>query len=167
MSEGEVTSEATEFSVESARAAARQNGLRDWVRRFLGSPGSDNAVLATELCEELGYWAGPVELPLDQLHRLAGPKGDPVLCEVDEDYWDDRVEKMDNLAERGWDPPPVIVAFRDGRFVLEDGNHRVESVRQAGRDATWAIVGFTEQGERDDFVSQQMNRQECGNSDPS
>ena len=45
-------------------------------------------------------WA--VELPLDQLHRLAGPAGHPVLCPVDDEYWDDRVEAMDKLAEDGW-----------------------------------------------------------------
>lgn len=131
-----------EFSVESARAAAEHGHLADWVGRFLSSPGSDNAVLAKQLPEELRWWAGPIELPLDQLHRLAGPPGDPVLCPVDDDYWDDRVEDMDELAEEGWEPPPVVVAYRDRQLVLEDGNHRVESVRRAGRRTTWAVVGF-------------------------
>ena len=142
------------FSVESARAAAEHGRLAEWVSRFLASPGSDNAVLANQLPEELGWWAGPVELPLDQLHRLAGPPGDPVLCPVDDDYWDDRVDDMDKLAEEGWDPPPVVVAYRDRQLVLEDGNHRVESVRRAGRRTTWAVVGFAEREEYDRFTSE-------------
>ena len=141
------------FSVESAREAAEHGHLADWVARFLASPGSDNAVLATQLPEELGWWAGPVELPLDQLHRLAGPPGDPVLCAVDDDYWDDRVGDMDKLAEEGWEPAPVIVAYRNRQLVLEDGNHRVESVRRAGRRTTWAVVGFARREEYDRFVS--------------
>jgi hypothetical protein len=68
--------------------------------------------LAEQLCADLGWWAGPVSLPLDQLHRLAGPAGDPVLCPVPEEYWDDRVEAMDELAQKGWEPAPVIVAYR-------------------------------------------------------
>lgn len=146
-------SDQPEFSVESAREAARREQLGEWVRRFLASPGSDNAVLADDLSEELGWWTGPVELPLDQLHRLAGPADHPVLCPVDDEYWDDRVDAMDKLAEDGWEPPPVVVAYRDDQFVLEDGNHRVESVRQAGRQTTWAIIGFVQREDRDRFVS--------------
>jgi hypothetical protein len=142
-----------DFSVDGARQAAQEDRLGDWVARFLASPGSDNPVLAETLSTELGWWTGPVRLPLDQLNRLAGPPGEPVLCPVDEDYWDDRVDAMDRLAERGWEPPPVIVACRDDEFYLEDGNHRVEGIRQAGRDEAWAVVGFENEGDRDRFVA--------------
>lgn len=147
-------SDEPEFSVEGARRAAEEDGLRDWVARFLASPGSDNPLLGEKLSAELAWWAGPSELPLDELNRLAGPPGDPVLCPVDEEYWDERVEKMDELAEQGWDPPPVVVAYRDGEFVLEDGNHRAEGVRRAGRRVVWAVIGFAEQDERDRFMAE-------------
>lgn len=143
-----------EFTVEGARRAAGEDRLRDWVTRFLASPGSDNPVLAETLSAELAWWAGPFELPLSKLNRLAGPPGDPVLCPVDEEYWDERVDSMDELAERGWDPPPVIVACRDGEFVLEDGNHRAEGVRRAGRRVVWAVIGFADQDARDRFSVQ-------------
>jgi hypothetical protein len=103
---------------------------------------------------ELEWWAGPVQLPLDKLNRLAGPPGDPVLCPVDDEYWDERVDSMDELAERGWDPPPVVVAYRHGQFVLEDGNHRAEGVRRAGRRTVWAVIGFAERDEYDRFSAQ-------------
>ncbi|MBO0729826.1 MAG: hypothetical protein J2P57_11240 [Acidimicrobiaceae bacterium] len=135
-------SDGRQFSLESARAAAQRDQLADWVAAFLASPGSDNPVLAQVLPEEFAWWAGPVQLPIDQLQRLAGPAGDPVLCPVDESYWDDRVDAMDQLAADGWEPPPVIVAYRGERFVVEDGNHRVESLRRAGRQRAWAVVGF-------------------------
>jgi hypothetical protein len=77
-----------------------------------------------------------------------------VLCPVDDDYWDDRVDDMDKLAEDGWEPPPVVVAYRDRQLVLEDGNHRVESVRRAGRRTTWAVVGFARREEYDRFGSE-------------
>ena len=156
-----------DFSVESARAAAQGDELAGWVARFLASPGSDNPVLANELNDELNWWAGPVELPIDQLHRLAGPAGDPVLCPVEEDYWDERVDGLDQLVESGRDPAPVIVAYRERRFVLEDGNHRVEAVRRAGGLTTWAVVGFLDQGERDRLLVEWLRPREppCKGSD--
>lgn len=141
------------YSLESARAAGEQDELADWVARFLASPGSDNPVLSEQLPNQLGWWTGPVLVPLDRLNRLAGPPGHPVLCPVEDDEWDDRVEVMEERAEEGWEPPPVIVAYRDDELVLEDGNHRVESLRRAGRREAWAVVGFESEEDRDRFAA--------------
>ena len=141
-----------DYSVTAAREAARADELGDWVDRFLASPGSDNAALADKLAERPRYWYGPVELSLDQLHRLAGPPDAPVLCAVDEEYWGDNVDDMREKIEDGWEPPPVVVTYRDGQFVLEDGNHRVESLRQSGDRRCWAVVNFESAEERDRFA---------------
>ena len=138
-----------EYSLESARAASDRHELTEWVAGFLASPGSDNAALAEHLSAELGWWTGPLELPLDQLNRLVGPPGDPVLCPVDDEYWNGRLDGLDRRTEEGWDPPPVIVSYRQDKLVLEDGNHRSESVRRAGKTLVWAVVGFEN---REDFL---------------
>jgi len=46
----------------------------------------------------------------------------------------------------------VVVAYRDGQLVLEDGNHRVEGLRRNGERETWAIIGFADAEERDRFT---------------
>ena len=145
-----------EYSVQSAREAAERGELDAWVARFLASPGSDNAALAEKLTEQPRWWLGPVLVPTDQLQRLAGPPDAPVLCPVDDDYWRDDVDDMAERIEdreNGWEPPPVIDSHRDGGLVLEDGNHRVEGLRRAGRDHAWAVIGFDDPAERDRFVA--------------
>lgn len=141
------------FTVDAARAAAERGELEEFVARFLASPGSDNAELAGILAERNRWWTGPVELPIDQLHRLAGPPGDPVLVAVDDDYWRDDVEELGEKVEEGWEPPPVVVTFRDDQLVLEDGNHRVEGMRRAGETTAWAVVGFPSEADRERFSS--------------
>jgi hypothetical protein len=138
-------------SIDTARDAAACDELGVWVAEFLASPGSDNAALGEELTNELRWWLGPVQVPLKQLHRLAGPRGDAVLCPVDDDYWRDDVDDLEEKVNDGWDPPPVIVSYRGGQLVLEDGNHRVEGVRRSGADHTWAVIGFDNPEERDGF----------------
>jgi hypothetical protein len=139
------------YTVASAREAAARDELGEWVAAFLSSPGSDNAALAELLSEPPRWWLGPVQLPLNRLHRLAGPPGEPVLCTMDDEEWGDNVEAMEHKVEDGWEPPPVIVSFRRGQLVLEDGNHRVESLRRAGEEQTWAVVGFEDRAEREAF----------------
>lgn len=146
-------SERHEFSVDGAREAAGRDELDEWVARFLASPGSDNAELARLLSERLAWWAGPMQVPISRLHRLAGPPGDPVLCPVDDDYWRDDVEELGEKVEDGFELPPVIVAFRRDQLVLEDGNHRVEALRRAGEEKAWALVGFESADDLDRFMA--------------
>jgi hypothetical protein len=147
MSDGHVN------SVEAARSASERDELGDWVTEFLGSPGSDNPALAEQLVGQYTCWFGPVQVPINRLNRLAGPPDAPVLCAVDDDYWDDRVDDMEDKVEDGWQPPPVIVTTRGEQLVLEDGNHRVESLRRAGEQTAWAVIGFSSSEERDDFAA--------------
>jgi hypothetical protein len=146
-------SDDAEYLVEGAQGAAERGELRDWVRRFLSSPGSDNPGLGEQLSETLGWWLGPVPLPIDRLHRLAGPPDAPVLCPIDEEDWGDDVDEIQQRVEQGWVPPPVIVTYRDGQLVLEDGNHRVEGLRRSGARETWAVVGFESAEEHDRFTA--------------
>ena len=108
---------------------------------------------AQQLRDESLSWLGPFEVPLQQLHRLAGPPGDPVLVEVDDDYWRDDVDEMAEKIEDGWRPPPLVARYKDGELVLEDGNHRAESLRRAGDETAWTVVGFENEEQRDSFLA--------------
>jgi hypothetical protein len=147
-----VTTDET-YSIETARAAAGRDELNEWVAAFLASPGSDNAPLAEQLTNPRRWWLGPVEVPLDQLNRLAGPPGHPVLETVDDDEWRDDVDDLAGRVEDGQEPPPVIATYDDGELVLEDGNHRVEALRRAGEAQAWVVIGFDTPAERDEFVA--------------
>ena len=142
-----------DFSRDSAIEAADRDDLGAWVADFLSSPGSDNAALAHKLTEGNPSWLGPVQLPIDQLHRLAGPEGDPVLEVVEDDEWRDDVDEMAGKIDDGWEPPPMIVTFRDEQLMLEDGNHRVEGLRRAGHTEAWSIVRFEDDEHREEFLS--------------
>jgi hypothetical protein len=140
------------YSVAAARAAAERDELGDWVTEFLASPGSDNGELAAGLAGRPRWWLGPVQVPLEELNRLAGPPGEPVLFPVDEDYWRDDVDDLGQKVRDGWEPPPVIASYRDGELYLEDGNHRVEGVRRGGAHVTWVVIGFDDPDERERYT---------------
>jgi hypothetical protein len=149
-----------QYSVKRAREAADRGELGTWVAEFLASPGSDNAALGAELWERLEHWVGPVLLPLHRLQRLAGPPEEPVLFPVDDDYWDDRVDDMaERIEEDDWQPAPLIVSYRDRQLVLEDGNHRAESLRRARRREAWTVVGFENDADRAAFDATASNRE--------
>ncbi len=142
-----------DHSVTAAREAAERDELGAWVEDFLASPGSDNPELGEKLERERQWWAGPVLLPIEELARLAGPPEHPVLRPVDDDEWRDDVYDMADKIRGGWEPPPVVVTCRGGDLLLEDGNHRVESLRQAGREEAWSVVGFDRREDRDEFLA--------------
>src|SRR4029077_15811042 len=133
----EVTVDAT---VEAARTAAQRGELGRWVQEFLRSPGSDNAVLGAELRSELSSWHGPVRLPFDELQRRPAAPADPapLVRPADDDL--ERVDDMQESMDEGWEPPPIIVSYRDGELTVEDGNHRIEGLRRAGHSEYWSVV---------------------------
>lgn len=142
-----------EYSIASAQQAAARGALDEWVAEFLASDGSDNALLGKKLADEYRYWIGPVQLLIDELHRLGGPADDPaVLVPVEEDDWRDDVQELAEAIDAGTTPPPVVTTHQGDHLRLEDGNHRVEALRRAGHDRAWSIVGFKDRGTRDSFV---------------
>jgi len=46
----------------------------------------------------------------------------------------------------------VVVSYRDEQYVLEDGNHRAESLRRAGHAEAWAVIRFDDEEQRDRFL---------------
>lgn len=139
-----------DFSLDSARRAADADRLGSWVADFLSSPGSDNAALAAQLSDPPRWWLGPLRLPFDRLHRLAGPEDHPVLAPLDEDDLE-TVEQMEDSIEDGWQPPPLVVSCRGDQLVVEDGNHRIEGLRRAGEHDGWSVVCFERPEQRDAF----------------
>ena len=143
--------EALEFSLAGARAAAAdEDELAQWVGAFLASDGSDNEVLAAALAQERHWWVGPLRVPVDEFVRLAGPE-DEALCPIEPDEWEGDVDAMEDSLDEGWQPPPLLAEYQDGRLVLQDGNHRYEALVRAGQSHAWALVFFDDPRERDEF----------------
>jgi hypothetical protein len=150
---GSAGEEDEEFSLASARRAADEGRLADWVAAFLTSPGSDNEALAGALAFDGAIYTGPVRFELDRLQPLAGPDEDEVVVPIDEDEWEGDIATMVGSLEAGWEPPPLLVSHRDGRFLLEDGNHRHETLRRAGSSHAWAVLVFSSVADRDQFLA--------------
>jgi hypothetical protein len=147
-------SERTRFSLAGASAAADDGDeeIARWVGDFLASRGSDNAVLAAALAQEPHWWFGPVTLPVELLVRLAGPE-DEALCDIDPDEWEDDVDGMRDSIDDGWEPPPVLVEWQEGKLLLQDGNHRFEALAREGASDVWALVYFPSLAARDRFAA--------------
>jgi hypothetical protein len=144
------------FSLSSARAAAAAGRTAEWVGDFLASPGSDNAPLAAALAMRRHWWVGPVRVPLDRLVRLAGPEDD-VLVPEEPARWEGEVDEMEDQLEEGWEPPPLLAEHRDGRLLLQDGNHRYEALVRAGAADAWLLVYFDDPEERERFCARDLS----------
>jgi hypothetical protein len=139
-----------EFSLATAVAAADDDRIALWVGDFLASRGSDNAVLAAALAQREHWWLGPLQVPVDSLVRLAGPE-DEALVPIEEDEWEDDVSTMEESLDQGWEPPPLLAEFQDGRLLLQDGNHRYEALVRTGEPDAWVLIWFDDPAERDQF----------------
>jgi hypothetical protein len=142
------------FSLASAQHAADVGRLDEWVVDFLASPGSSNSELAAAFALSGATYVGPIRFPLDRLTPMAGPVGDEVVVPVPEEAWESEVEAMEHSIERGWNTPPLLVSHHDGKYCLEDGNHRYETLRRMGATHVWVVLLFVGEVERDEFLKE-------------
>jgi hypothetical protein len=140
------------FSLATARAAAAEDRTAIWVGEFLASRGSDNAILAAALAQKEHWWVGPILVPLDDLVRLAGPEDD-ALVPIAADEWEDDVGEMQDSIDQGWEPPPLLAEYQDGRLLLQDGNHRYEALVRADEHETWVLVFFDQRADYEAFTA--------------
>ena len=49
--------------------------------------------------------------------------------------------------------PPLIVHYAEGKFELNDGNHRRQAYENLGVEKAWAVLWITEEAEKDDFLA--------------
>ncbi|MEO6469915.1 MAG: hypothetical protein ABIP21_12520 [Acidimicrobiia bacterium] len=134
----------TRFDLRSAQRAAERDEVARWVGELLASPGSDNEILAAALALKQHWWLGPVEIPLDDLVRLAGPEDD-ALVPIDDDEWEADISTMEESVEEGWEPPPLLAEHQDGRLLLQDGNHRYEALSRSGAPTAWVLIYFDDE----------------------
>ncbi len=152
------------FSLASARRAADEGRIAEWVGDLLASPGSDNAVLAAALAQREHWWWGPVQVPVDDLVRLAGPEDD-VLVPIEGEDWEDDVGSMEESLEEGWEPPPLLAEWQHGDLLLQDGNHRYEALVRDGATAVWVFVYSDDPRAQEEF-ERARPRQGGGESAP-
>ena len=158
------------FSLVSAQRAAEEGRLAEWVVDFLASPGSSNSALAAAFTMSGATYVGPIRFALDRLTPMAGPVGDEVVVPVAERVWESDVEAMEHSIEQGWHPPPLLVSHQDGKYFLEDGNHRYETLRRTGATHAWIVLLFAGEVERDRYLREHGSgppgSSEMGLSDP-
>ena len=142
------------FSLAAARLAADESRLAEWVVDFLASPGSSNSALAAAFAMSGATYLGPIRFALDRLTPMAGPVGNEVVVAVAEGVWESDVEAMEHSIEQGWHPPPLLVSHHDGKYFLEDGNHRYETLRRTGATHAWVVLMFAGEIERDRFLKE-------------
>jgi hypothetical protein len=63
---------------------------------------------------------------------------------------------MHESIDDGWEPPPLIAEWQDGRLLLQDGNHRHEALVRAGETFAWTLVYFPTLEARDRFAARSL-----------
>ena len=117
------------------------NRLEEGIHEFLKTDGN-NQELSNGLMRLKRYWIGPTRVPLSRLVRCCGPENDMEYI-FSEESFKEKTDRMESSLENGWEPPPLIIEFSQGKWIIRDGNHRYEALRRAGIEQYWVVGWFT------------------------
>ena len=146
----------SDYPLETAQKSASENDLEGWAHRYLLSEGG-NKPFSDGLYKEKRYWRGPMLFPMGSLTRVCGPEEGMPYRYPDRAPWDAYINKLINEFSELELYPPLIVSYVDGKFIIDDGNHRFYAFEQLGIEAVWVILWYPDKAHYDaharrDFV---------------
>lgn len=115
--------------------------IEEWLQLFLRNDGK-NVALADGLLREKREYLGLMKLNMLNFKDIKEGAPEYLTQENDIEYFFRIVDNMKGSFE-DWDVPPLIVEFRDNRFFVNDGRHRLEMYRQLGVETVDAILWTT------------------------
>lgn len=141
-----------ENTLTSAIGYARNGKLEEWIHTYLLSDGHNKAFSeGLKLFDR--YFLGPIKMPLSSFDRCCGPE-ENMRYKVSEESFEKKVNELQKVICAKEDMPPLIVHYVDGKFELNDGNHRLEAYSRLGINEYYVIVWMTEKEEYVSFMSQ-------------
>lgn len=108
---------------------------------FLRNDGKNVALSEGLLLKEREY-LGLIKLNMFYFKDIKEGTPEYLYAENDIDYFFWIVENMKNSIE-DWDIPPLIVEYRDDKFFVNDGRHRLEMYRQLGVEVVDVVLWTT------------------------
>jgi len=134
-----------EPTAKSAIEYAGSNKLEEWVHEFLCGEGN-NKKLSDALKIYKREYVGPKLMDLHLLTRCYGPEPE-MECRIPEENQEQTKNfgaNIDKIAKRfktgGWDMPPLLALDCNGKFEIDDGNHRYEALKKLGIKKYWVIL---------------------------
>lgn len=120
----------------------RDNGkIEEWLQLFLRNDGK-NIALADGLLLEKREYLGLLKLNMSCFKDIKEGAPEYLSAENDIAYFFWIVENMKN-SRKDWDVPPLIVEYREDKFIVNDGRHRLEMYRQLGVEVVDAVLWTT------------------------
>lgn len=138
-------------SLSCAMRYGAEGRIEEWVHKFLCRDGK-NLALASGLLHQQRYFLGPVRMSMDLFDI---PEGAPDYLTTDDDIkWFFQVsDSMAESLKNGWDMPPLIVNYDNGRFISTDGRHRFEALRKMNAKEVEAIIWTSSKRDYDDLYT--------------
>ena len=143
----------TEYSaaLSSAQSYAAEGKLDVWIHLYLNREGRNPAFSdGLKLTER--YYFSPVWFPLWFIRRCAGPEPG-MKYRIDKDWWISHVSDLEKSIQNDTDMPPLLVSYVNGKFVLNDGNHRYQAYQNLGAENVPVIVWITEEADYESFLA--------------
>lgn len=115
--------------------------IEEWLQLFLRNDGK-NLALADGLLLEKREYFGLCKLSMSYFKDIKEGAPEYLSAENDIKYFFWIVDNMKSNIEN-WDVPPLIVEYRDDKFFVNDGRHRLEMYRQLRVDDVDVVLWTT------------------------
>jgi hypothetical protein len=97
-------------------------------------------------------------MQLSLFSRCCGPE-ENMRWRVDKEGFEKRVSNLMKVIKSEYDMPPIIVNFVENKFVVNDGNHRLEAYTRLGINEISVIIWITDKQDYEHFCLRFLNHE--------
>lgn len=115
-----------EYTLSESLKYAKNNQLENWLHLYFLNEGN-NKDLYTGLKKDKRFYLKPIKMPLYLFERCCGPEKNMKYTVKREDF-ERRVIGIQDRLQNGWDMPPLFINYSEGKYEINDGNHRYEAL---------------------------------------
>lgn len=121
-----------------AKEYEKQGKLEEWVQLFLRGDGK-NITLAEGLTKNNFQYIGLAPIRLTEL-SVSSEIPEYITASEDIKWFNQEIEQMLAAIKTGWDMPPLIVHYLEGKYYPFDGRHRNVALHKLGREEAMAVI---------------------------
>lgn len=132
------------FTLTEAKEYFKLGKIEEWLHVFLRTEGNNHS-LSEGIKAQKRYWVLK-EMSLQKLVVTSGPDHS-FDYPVEKDRWERVTQEMASSIQEGWDLPPPLIEFNQGKYYIRDGNNRCQALKLLEKSSYFVLVWYNSKKE--------------------
>lgn len=129
-----------DFSLNEALKYSKNWKINEWFQAFLSWVWWNKKL--AEIIDSSWYLEELKIMKFEWLERVMWHDKENLKWSESLETWNSRISKIEQIIEKWWECPPLLIWYVDWKYTIADWNHRFEALKKLWKDEYWASIWY-------------------------